>query len=216
MNNYFCELNLTAIFSNDEAIDKIYKFKRASERPYAGILTDFNELLNPELVYAFKQLQVEPIVLIAFGHRANAEIKINPFVHLDLQRIENTWVKVPFAINWEVYDTALELKWYDTTNMKECYPPNYNTDDPRYVYGNGINYVERYDFSRPNVPNPSWDFVPAYSHKFKHQCATMINTSIPHSVDYSGLESRLNISLRFNPNAIPTWESAIERFKSVR
>lgn len=215
MNNYYCELNLPPVLSGTEAIKKIYDFKRSIQRSYVGILTDFNDLLNPELLEAFKQLNINPVVMIAFGHQANSNFIMKPYVHTDLSRTKDGWVKLPLSINWEVYDTAVEFNWYDTLVTKECYPPDINTEDPVYLYGNGINYGERYVSGKPTPTwNPSWDFKPVQTHIFKHNHATLINTSIPHSAIYSGLENRLNISLRFDINVIPTWESALERFKS--
>lgn len=211
MNNYYCELKLPAIVSNDTVINKIFDFKRMNQRPYSSVLTEFNELLNPDLLAVFNSLQVKPIVMIAFGHQSNIDFVMKSFVHTDLHRTHTGWIKVPFAINWEVYDTSAEFKWYDTLDSKECYPPDFYHDNPSYLYGNGINYVERYDF---NKLNPSENFKPIESCTFKHMCATMVNTSMPHSVVYSGLDTRLNISLRFDINAIPSWESALEKFKS--
>jgi hypothetical protein len=207
MNQYYQEVNLPKVFVDTKSSEILYEIKRSkTNRPYVCLLTEFRDLLNPELLYAFKELGVDPYALITFGHERNINFKRDLYVHTDVIKKNNQWVKVPFAINWEVTDTSAEFKWYDTSGYEEFYPPNISTD-AGYLLGNGIHYGRRYI---PGTPYVSFPFTSIESYTFKPNSAVILNTSKPHSVIYEGLESRLNVSLRFRK--ISSWNDALRQF----
>jgi len=208
MNNYYQKLNLPNVVLDIEELKNIKRNNLV--RGYVSILTDFEYLINPELSYIFKQLSIQPNTLIVFGHENNKNFKTNPNVHTDIFKQDNQWIKVPFAINWEITNTPVEFKWYDVSNYKEFYPVLKDSTELGYLLANGIHYGERYKLGEPNI---SGTFTTIESFTFNQNEPVMVNTGIAHGVTYSGFEDRLNVSLRFDVKDIPSWESAVEKFK---
>jgi hypothetical protein len=206
MSNYR-KLSLPPIFLDTT---KLLEIRRTNiVRGYACVLTDFIDILNPELTDIFQQLGAIPTLMISFGHEKNVNFKPNYNVHADVYNQGNKWVKVPFAINWELTDTPVEFKWYDVKGVTECYPPEIKDADEGHLLANGIHYGERWP--KDGVP-AHYKFEPIETFKFEQHNPVMIKTSEPHAVLYSGYDSRLNVSLRFNIKDIPTWDHAIDRF----
>lgn len=205
---YFQELDLPKIFVDNSASEIIYEIKRNKKtRSYVCLLTEFLDLVNPELLNYFKQVNLKPYALMAFGHENDYTYKRDLYVHTDVIKDNNEWVKVPFAINWEITDTEAEFKWYDTTGYGEFYPPDIlNTHD--YLLGNGIHYGRRYV---PGTPNITYPFPVITTYTFKPYCAVMVRTSEPHAVVYERFNSRLSVSLRFKNL---TWDHALKIFKA--
>ena len=210
MNNYFQKLSLPRVVLDPDDFLKIRRANINQSRPYVSILTDFHEIINPELIYVFKHINVVPNLMLIFGHENNINRVIKNFVHTDICYRNKQWIKIPFAINWEITNTSVDFKWYDVSDHKEIYPPITAAPDLNYLEASGIHYGERYMSGKINI---SETFNPIESVTLNQNEAIMVKTSLPHAVVYSGLLNRINVSLRFNITDIPTWESALIAFK---
>lgn len=212
MNTYFYELNLPKIFSDERSIKTIFDLKDSQIlRKYTAALTEFDHLINPELLAIFDNLKIKPVTIVAFGHANDINFIPKSYVHSDVILKNNKWITVPFSINWEITETMPVWHWYDSS-MYQCKYPN-NVDYPwvSNVVANGIHYGDAWGF---NDSNTAKHFNPIYTYQMNSARPALLNTSEAHTVEYSNLETRLSVSLRFDVDAIPTWESALDKFSA--
>jgi hypothetical protein len=209
MSKYSRNLLLPNIILDSEPLLEIKRAKLTKN--YVCVLQDFQDLINPEVMYIFKQLNAVPNILIALGHENNINHKTPLIIHTDVFKRNSEWVKVPFAINTEITDTPVDFKWFDAP-LIEVYPPDKDTDDIGYLSANGIHYGVRYQPGISTAPKECslLDYITLNQNE-----SVLVNTSIPHGVEYSQYNDRLNISFRFKFEDIPTWESALKHFKPL-
>jgi hypothetical protein len=181
---------------------------------YNYITTNFYDKLAPELVAIFESLNIKPQVFWILGHLDYQDQVYNThLVHVDNVYDGSTYVKVPFAINWELTDTNPTLYWWDTKSDEGFEPPT-NQDllvHDWYRYGRGRLFGSA---SRIAYPDKLFGYELVHKYKPIKNRAFLLNTSLPHSVTYQqGHEYRVGISLRFPISQIASYEAALEIFK---
>lgn len=205
MDTFAFYLNLPLPLSKD-SIEQLLNQKRLKkQRWYTLAVKDIEPYLTLESKEIFSSLKIRPISLVIFGHEHNSDFVRSAFVHTDLFHHENQWHTVPFAINWEITESSATINWWDTGSAEKHYPPEIPFASTEYYVANGIHYGERVS---PGQATEKDSFNLIKSHVMTKQFPSMIRTDVPHSVEYSNLESRLSISLRFSVDDISNWEHA--------
>lgn len=219
INNFmypFCEnLNLPFILNKEISIDSIFD-KKTLIRPYIGVHTNTNDIINDEVMCILKDLGLNPEVIISFGHKNDIQKKVEGIVHTDIMLYEQQYHKVPFSINYELTDTSPIISWYDLDSTKEIYPPIRNVfkddeDKNQCLYASGIHYGGVYGRHKENM---SYNFKPKYQTHLTNQYPKLINTSLPHSVTYEGYVTRLSLSVRFTTEKKSSYDQALDTFKN--
>jgi hypothetical protein len=189
----------------DEAIGELFSAKYKQFYKYRIVLTDFKKYLTNESIDLFNSLRVFPNILILFGHVNNSlASNLNPIIHTDIMKQGNAFVKVPFAINYELTDTPSTMSWFDTNSTVECYPDDPLADniDAEYLYGSGINYG-----SSKNRDASGYKCLDSCQLNAQHPI--LFRNNIPHCVSYpAGFKSRISASIRFPLTEIATFEEA--------
>lgn len=218
--NYYRILQKLSSPLTHEGLDILCKNKanRKSNRPYIYVTNYFIQYLTPDIKTIFQTLNILPDALVVFGHQNDINFKLNAVVHSDIRLIKNNWVDSPCAINWEITDSEANFSWWDVYGAKKCYPSPYDEynlisppSSPDYLerlLGSGIHYT-------------SWNNKDYKSYRILETCVLnkqypiLIRTDIPHSVEYSGFKDRISISLRFSPDKISDWKSALKIFNNL-
>ena len=211
MDKYLKTLALPSLFIDSSAVDDILS-EHGTNNWYSTVwITRYLDRFNPDLLDCFKQLKLQPTCMLAFGHQGK-EFSPRTWVHADIHQVNGQWKTIPFSLNWELTDTNPVFSWYDCSAYTEHYPPELTEDYPHvksyYELANGIHYGERYADIGGNISNA---FTPEYSYQIVPHVATLIKTSVPHNVAYSGYNKRLMTSVRFDTDM--AWESVLELFK---
>ena len=203
---YYKHLYLPDLIKS-EALPELFSMKYKQFYKYRIVLTEFRNYISKESIDFFKSLNVFPTVLILFGHVNNRlASNLNPIIHTDIIMQDNNFVKVPFAINYELTDAPATMSWYDTKSAKECYPSPYETQTNEYVYGSGINYG-----TSKNRDHSGYELLD--SCELNAMRPTLVRNDIPHCVTYpAGYASRLSASIRFPLNEIKTFNEAYKIF----
>lgn len=128
-------------------------------------------------------------------------------IHSDVTWNNNQWEQLYYAVNYEVTPYVSTLSWWETTDTP-VYPPVPNpvTHDDLL---RGIHYGSRSNMSPLHSGYRKIDSVDISDQ------ATLVNTNLPHSVDYAGrAEQRWGLSIRFD-RKVSDWSEAVELFEKI-
>jgi hypothetical protein len=147
------------------------------------------------------------VLFVRIPKMENIARKNQGVIHSDVTWSASGWQKVHYGVNYELTDDETILSWWSTTDQ-EIYPPypeiKTNDDNLR-----GIHYGKRSNFDPIDDRYTLIDSINITSGP------TLVNTSTPHSVNYSGKNSkRFGLSLRFS-NTVNSWSEAVELFDSI-
>lgn len=179
---------------------------------YVQMARNIDELLSPEILKVFADLGVTPEFCGLFGQKNVSSSKI--WIHTDLRYVNNQWTKMPFGINWELVPSNSYFTWWDTKDMKECYPPDPENSawcqPDGFEYGlQGIHYGSR-ETADTGIAEPLETI------KLEYQVPYLVRADIPHSVAYATRhKQRIGLSVRFPLEQVPTWERALEVFEPL-
>ena len=129
------------------------------------------------------------------------------FIHSDISWVDGHWERFYYAVNYEVSSSVSKLTWWETTD-EEVYPPD---PDPPTFYDklHGIHFGQRSNLDPLHSGYKKIDSLEVGNFP------VLINTIVPHSADYGGLNSlRWGLSLRFN-RQVSSWEEAVELFRPI-
>lgn len=209
---YNCKLNLPKPLTSTMFEQIVETRKSLPEHHYLYISNEI-DILAPELLRIFQQLDLTPAVTIMFGfaNRTNYT-DTKHIIHSDIVYHNDTWVNQPFAIHWELSSAETNFYWWDTGDTTKCYPSENEPPrlrDLRYLYARGAHYGQRDTF----------DILPHFrvieSCTIPADRAIAINTSVPHSVIKTVNEQpRCGFSIRFPVEQITSWEQGLKIFKN--
>lgn len=171
-----------------------------------SVETDIKKILNDDLYKTFEHIGVIPTVAIFFIINSNKRLRCADAVHVDRTWINNEWVSIPFAINWELNPIiTTRLSWYDISNC-ELKPPGTQGAHIEYPY----NYLNGEFFLGDKT---EIDSVVLEKNDLYHPI--LIRTDVAHNVsEYKTTErKRFCLSLRFDIEQIKSWEQATNIFK---
>jgi hypothetical protein len=176
-------------------------FDNLSDGPWT-IFTDPVSLLTEETLLALKQVDLEPDLAVLFV--CHYSERTNGYIHIDLTLKDDKWAKIPFAINWELNENfTTEVFWYDVTDCFEIWPPI--TTDPKLCFLNGAFYKKNPKLQETVTLTSDDNYLPI-----------LFRTDVAHSTTFKTTEkSRYCLSLRFNLDKIPDWESAQQLVSSI-
>ena len=210
---YNCKLNLPEPLTPtafEHLVEKKLNGINTSSNKYLYVDTDISNL-NPLLLEIFKSLNLTPSVIKMFGFldRINWTQTVH-IIHSDLVRLNNSWIKHPFAINWELADNEAEFCWWDVGDTPEAYPAvdDVDVNDLISLHARGVHYGHRMNFKIA----PHYQIVDKYPLTTSNALA--INTGIPHSVvGKINQQPRCGLSIQFPLDQIQTWNKGLELFK---
>jgi hypothetical protein len=219
MSRFFQELNICP-FLKPEAEQMIIDAKRRSKyRRYLFASTDVRTFLRKEMISLFEEMKIFPESLLAFGHINDTNFEALQIVHSDVIYNDSRWKRVPFAFNWELEDVNSSYTWWDTQDLKECFPEEIVNQTVAY-YGGAVHYGKRttigdtVNLTSKEMKDIKSRMIKLETYNLKKLKPVLINTIVPHSVFYkTDAEHRTLISLRFSLDQIPSWEAALEIFK---
>lgn len=170
------------------------------------------EILTDEIMDIFSQHRLKPSFVGLFGRSDKSGTTDTRMIHTDIQlsgtdRMDkNSWKKLLFGINWELFDAQNIFSWWDMGNVPECWP----AEDiaVKYNYLNGIHYGKRGNLG-----------IPEGATKIEEvdiSCPTLVRTNIPHMTVYNSKSTnRVGISIRFDESGFDNWDDVIEFFKPI-
>lgn len=209
---YFKELDIPYPLQDKSTISKMLMDKEQGQ-VYRSLILDIENFVSSDLKEVFNSLGLQPNIGILFGFANKKDFISKPSPHTDLIWQNNKWNKVPFALNWELTPTNPIAFWYDIDPSEEIYPdpiPDTAINIPslqRLRLAHGI----RYDNNPTN-----WEVD--HNHKVIEQHIITSNayafkSDVPHTFNYSGYSDRLNLSIRFPIEQIPTSEVGFKLFE---
>lgn len=183
----------------------------AEMRGYDTVYLDVDKLIKPEIVKTFRDLGALPLCVVLM-YRENNRCSIKKTqeqskIHSDLIGVDDHYVQLPCAINWEITPGDTYFKWWDTKNVPEIWPETAPVKGKRVYYLKSIFYkdVNNFDYSQ-------YECIES----IKFDKPMLVRTDVPHCVTYdSGDQIRLSISIRFSYNSISSWEQALALFNPI-
>lgn len=127
-------------------------------------------------------------------------------IHSDVTYVDGEWKPIYYGINYELTNTTSELSWWETTDeaLLPKIPEVITIDDTL----RGIHYGKRNNMDPIGGNYKRLDSVAIKG-------PTLVNTNLPHSVDYSGqAEIRWGLSIRLK-NQYNNWENSVNAFKNL-
>lgn len=184
---------------------------KANDR-YAKDFHQYNitvDALNDDVMDSFKEIGVVPTTLSVFIFKKTKKMK-DALMHLDLVRDGETWIKVPFAINWEITNTSCILSWWET-QKPEAWP---NWREYFHINPQAIHYGHRRLITGVDDATE------------KLLCTTMttqdpllVRTNVPHTAHWlppaEHVGKRIAISVRFSNLYHLTWDEALKKFEPL-
>ncbi len=206
--SYYQKLNLPKIpVNNPEFLSKI------KGPGYNLVLPD--RILTDEVMNIFAEHNLKPKFVVLFrgappGEDGKPEVRIihtdiqlKPGITQDNKNNKDSWKKLIFGINWELFDTNNLFSWWDMSSHKE-YLPTENDLPKQYEYLNGIHYGKRLQMGiLPGSVKLAETLIDG---------PTMVRTNIPHMTLFNGQPGvqRVGVSVRFDESGINSWEDALE------
>lgn len=182
----------------------------AEKTSYVQMIRSYESVLSTKLLDFFKQLGLTPAFCTLFGEQYKQESGI--WIHSDILWKDNTWIKLPFGINWELIPSETYFSWWDTGSLSECYPDSLENTSwcqtDGFEFGQqGIHYGYRENNSAEGctlVEQLKMQFMTPY----------LVRADVPHSVEYkTTYKHRIGISVRFPVEQVSTWETALNIFE---
>jgi hypothetical protein len=167
------------------------------------------DILSEEILIYFKSLGLDVSMCILFSRmpfNSNPNQKNQGIIHSDVTWNGTSWESLYYAINYELTDSASTLSWWDVPDTP-IYPETpvkvQHSDRLR-----GIHYGKRNNLN-PVISN----YKLLDSVRIPKDQPVLVNTQIPHSVDYFGQATqRWGLSIRFEQK-VQNWQQGIEYFK---
>ena len=176
----------------------------AKKKKYSTVEEDLETYLTTEILDIFKSINLRPRFVVYFGRLYAKQNEIQ--VHRDITYIDKQWQSVPCGINWELTPGDTLFEWYDTSAEDEHLP---DPDHALPLELNGAHYGHRANMDTST-------FIKVESLNVKENQPYLFRTDIPHRVTYkTSSHNRICISLRFELNAVQSWEHALEVFDSL-
>lgn len=182
------------------------------------ILKNPREELTDEVLAVFDNLGIEVGALFYFCKGDKQSSATDRVLHSDLTRADpapwhmndapenKTWKSIICGINWELTGSSTEFSFWDTSNLKGCWPVRHGLP-LKYDYLNSVHYVKRGNYGIPSDAIKLDQVVLASQ-------PTLIRTETPHITTYSGPNVRIGASLRFK-ETWSSWEEAVEKFQPL-
>jgi hypothetical protein len=165
------------------------------------------DILNPALVDLLQSNGFDASMAVIFYRPGIKPIRgqqTQGVVHSDITFDHNTWKEIHYGINFELSESVSRLSWWNIEGAK-VFPPipiNESVNDKL----RGIHYVKNEGTDKINYS--LIDFVDISNQ------ATLVNTNIPHSVNYFGQDkTRWGLSIRFKQDY--TWDEAVAHFENL-
>lgn len=179
---------------------------------YGAVTTDVDAWIDYDLMQMFEQIGIRPQWIVHFKGpdigNVPAEFANSSLFHSDVVWHNNSWTKVPAAINWEIGDCDSEITWWDASNIKShlIAPPPTDPTDPQQIFDKSIHHGGLYNRDTSQCTLLETLSMPGNS-------AYLINPSVPHKVTWNNRNPvRTSISLRFSIDDIPDWDTALRLF----
>jgi len=202
------QLTLTGLSLLGESVERLMEEKLewinagGVSSAHVYLSDDIQNTLSSELLNQLQSIGLTPAVVVNFSeHGKTYETPI----HSDLTLYNDSWVPMPFGINWELAAGVTIFNWYD--NKGHFYTaPRYKDETtawPRCML-NGTRYR----------PTQLRDFEKIDSVRLLPTTAYLVRTDMPHQVvseSPGGL--RIAISIRFPLDQVGSWQQALEVFR---
>lgn len=199
---YYKVVNLPANPLTDTGLVKLSQL-REKTTTYKFEPSDFRKLLNPDLVAALTELQLDIHYVVVFGSQDLDSF--TTFIHTDIEETtDGTCHLVPCAINWELAPADVSFSWYDTKDSTPILSRAPNDDKTH-----GQHFI-----TKNNKDASTFDLLETYRPRF--QTPALVRTDIAHQVTYiPNTIPRISLSLRFSVAQISTWQQALEIFEHL-
>jgi hypothetical protein len=177
--------------------------------PQLGYLIYRQDIISDELIAALakKGFLIDFAVLFCRKPQySNAQRMNQGIIHSDVTFVEGRWEPIYCGINYELTNHDSKLSWWETTEepIMPAIPAVVTLDDTL----RGVHYAKRNNMDPINDSYKCLDSVVIKG-------PTLVNTSIPHSVDYMGqAEIRWGLSIRLK-NKFASWENSVDTFKEL-
>ena len=174
-----------------------------------GYIIKQPDILSDQLIAALARHNFLVDFAVLFCRRPqypNAQRMNQGVIHSDVTFIEGSWQPIYCGINYELTNSNSELSWWETTDeaVMPAVPEVVTLDDTL----RGVHYAKRNNMDPINDNYKCLDSLVVKG-------PTLVNTNIPHSVDYMGqAEIRWGLSIRLK-NKFSSWENSVDAFKGL-
>lgn len=174
-----------------------------------GYYIEKSSVLSSELIEALakKDFIVDFAVLFCrMSFSANPLRQNQGIIHSDVGLSDGKWKSIYFGINYEITDTVSELTWWETSEIPimPVSPEVVTIDDNL----RGVHYGKRNNLDPINSNYKRLDTALILG-------PTLVNTNLPHSVDYFGNpKQRWGLSIRLK-NEYGNWEKSVDAFRDL-
>lgn len=202
--SFYNKLNLPA----DPILPGVKNRLWALKKPIYGTQHyDPKRYIQLDIINTLEKLGLPAKFLIHFG-ATDAE-SARSFLHTDICTHNQKWTKIPMAINWELTPGHTQFSWYDPGNQLPCYPPDPDWNQNNFLF-QGIHYGARADF-HAGVGHDVSNCQLLDTVSLERNTAYLVRTDVPHQIVYrSEVTTRMCISLRFELDAVSTWDQAVD------
>jgi len=176
--------------------------------PQFGYLIYQQDILSDALITALakKGFLIDFTVLFCRKPQyPNAQRMNQGVIHSDVTFVDGQWKPIYYGINYELTNPDSKLSWWETTDepIMPAIPTVITLGDTL----RGVHYAKR------NNMDPINNYKCLDSAVIKGP--TLVNTNIPHSVDYYGQEEiRWGLSIRLK-NQYYSWEHSVDAFETL-
>jgi hypothetical protein len=198
-------------FISDEALQQAIVSCGPEMAARDKVYFDVDQLIKPEILESFAVIGLKPAFLLIL-HRpgwfaSKVKFQENTKVHTDLTGVDGKYIKVPFAVNWQLTPGETFFSWWDTKDADEVWPAHPPVDHTVRCYLNSILYnsADTFEYKKYDC-----------TETVKFEKPMLVRTDRPHSVIYNtGDQVRLSISIRFNVANTPDWDTAVRLFEPL-
>jgi hypothetical protein len=167
---------------------------------------DAKDVLTDEILETFKDLELEPTIVVIFSDNDESKGEKDRLIHTDIFKTKSGWKIMKFGINWELGDSTTLFSWWDMKTLQEVYPDDTKLFPFKFYKLSGIHYVNRRQLG---IPEEAEKLAETYI-----EGPTLVRTDIPHMTVYSGSGIRRGMSIRFNETNISSWDDVVEKLKN--
>lgn len=173
-------------------------------------------VLTEEILDIFSDLKLTPSFVTLFGRGDKTSTLNDRFLHTDLQLQQNlTWKKMLFGINWEIGDTENIFTWWNTDQVKACWPDEDKAQAHelplKYKLLNGIHYEQRHKAGIPeNAVKLAETIISQESGPM------LVRTDVAHATYYTSSNTRVGVSVRFKESDFDQWSDVVSHLTSIK
>ena len=178
-------------------------------QPQFGYIIYQQDILSDQLIAALARRGFLVDFAVLFCRKPqypNASRMNQGVIHSDVTFVNGKWQPIYYGINYELTNSDSELSWWETTDtpVMPTTPEVVTLDDTL----RGVHYAKRNNMDPINDNYKRLDSTVIKG-------PTLVNTNLPHSVDYCGqAELRWGLSIRLK-NQYSNWESSVDAFKEL-